>query len=305
MAKRNLHDLPKFEDRWSHVYLERGRVDQDASSLLFTDKEGETRIPIDQLALVMLGPGTRVTHSAIKVLSDNNCLVAWTGEQGVRLYAHGTGGTHQSRRLLHQAKTWADETERMRVVCRMFEKRFPDPVDRFLPIEALRAMEGVRVRRAYEKLSAQYEVEWTGRAYDQREWRHADPLNRALSSANACLYGICHAAILSGGYSPAIGFVHTGKMLSFVYDVSDLYKIELTVPAAFQVVSESTQDVERRVRIRCRDMFHESRLIKRILPDIAEVLDVGDDTRESADELEGRAVTLADRTAQRRILGES
>lgn len=305
MAKRNLHDLPKFEDRWSHVYLERGRIDQDASSLLFTDQEGETRIPIDQLALVMLGPGTRISHRAVKVLSDNNCLVAWTGEQGVRLYAHGTGGTHQSRRLLQQARIWADERERMRVVCRMFARRFPDPVDPFLPIEALRAMEGVRVRRAYERLGEEHGVEWSGRLYDQREWRYADPLNRALSSANACLYGICHAAILSGGYSPAIGFVHTGKMLSFVYDVADLYKVELTVPTAFEVVAQGTEDVERRVRMRCRDAFHQSRLIKRILPDIAEVLDVGDDPGESADELEGRAVTLADRTAQRSILGES
>jgi CRISPR-associated protein Cas1 len=155
-------------------------------------------------------------------------------------------------------------------------------------------MEGARVRNAYRTLASQYGVHWQGRLYNQDDWDWSDPLNRALSAANACLYGICHAAILSAGYSPAIGFIHTGKMLSFVYDIADLYKTDLTVPTAFKTVAENPRDVERRVRYACRDTFYQTKLMQRILPDIAEVLDARDDLEESPGEFEGRAVSMAD-----------
>jgi CRISPR-associated protein Cas1 len=304
MPKKDLHELPKFQDRWSHLYLEHGRIDVEASSILFYDKDGQIKVPVDQLAFLMLGPGTRVSHAAMKTLAENNCLVCWTGEQGVRLYAASTGGTHSAHRLLRQARLWADDSERMKVVLRMYQKRFSERLDPSWPIEKVRALEGQRVRREYEMIAKAYGVEWKGRNYDQGQWNAADPLNRALSAANACLYGICHAAILSAGYSPAIGFVHTGKMLSFVYDVADLYKTQVAVPSAFSVVKAGPEEVERRARIECRNVFHETKLMDRILPDIAEVLDAGDDAGEVPGEFEGRAVTLADRTAERRLLGE-
>jgi CRISPR-associated protein Cas1 len=134
---------------------------------------------------------------------------------------------------------------------------------------------------------------WKGRRYDQNDWNKGDPINRALSAANACLYGLCHAGILSAGYSSALGFIHTGKMLSFVYDIADLYKTELTVPVAFKVTAANPNDLERQVRMECRKAFHEFKLMERLLPDIAEVLGVSDDTGEGPDELEGRIVTLA------------
>jgi CRISP-associated protein Cas1 len=291
---RNLHNLPRFADRWTHLYLEHGRLDKDENSLLFRDKEGQTRIPIDQLALVMLGPGTRVTHAAMKALAENNCLVCWTGEQGVRLYAHSTGGTFSAHRILRQARLYADERRRLEVVRRMYKKRFTEHLDPGLTLQQLQGREGDRVRREYAQIAKECGVDWFGRGYDQADWRRADPINRALSAANACLYGICHAAILSAGYSPAIGFIHTGKMLSFVYDIADLYKTQVAVPAAFRAARESVADVERRTRIACRDLFYKDRLMERVLPDIAEVLDAADDLGESPGELEGRAVSLAD-----------
>jgi len=293
---KNLHVLPKFGDRWSHLYLEHGRLEQDAASLAFLTPEGKVEVPVCQLGLLMLGPGTAVTHQAMKALAENNCLVCWTGEQGVRMYAHSSGGTHSSRRLLRQAELYCDPESRRRVVCRMYEKRFPERVAEDTTIDQLRGMEGARVRKAYQQTSQEMNVVWQGRRYDQDDWNWSDPINRALSAANACLYGLCHAAIVSAGYSAAIGFIHTGRMLSFVYDIADLYKTELSIPVAFRTVAEGPADVERRVRFACRDVFYESRLMQRILPDIAEVLDARDDLEESAGELEGRAVSLADRT---------
>jgi len=290
---RTLHELPRFRDRWSYLYLEMGRLDVDADGLCFHQGDSIVPVPIDQLSVVMLGPGSTVTHAAIKSLSQNNCLVAWTGQDGIRLYAASIGGTYSARRLIRQARLVSDEEKRLEVAWRMYRFRFSETIPLVVSLESIRGMEGIRVRRAYAEASRQYGVEWKGRRYDQKDWSKGDPINRALSSANACLYGICHAGILSAGYSSALGFIHTGKMLSFVYDVADLYKTELTIPVAFRVSAQNPPDLERQVRMECRKAFYEFKLMERLLPDIAEVLGVSDDTGESPDELEGRIVTLA------------
>jgi len=301
---KDLHVLPKFSDRWSHLYLDHGRLDQDAAGLCFWDQEGKLAIPIDQLALVMLGPGTAVTHAAMKALAENNCLMCWVGEYGVRVYAHNTGGTHSAARLLRQIAMYCDQDQRLQVALRMYQKRFDNPIPEGTGLDQIRGMEGARVRHTYARLAKEYGVAFTRRDYDQGNWGSADPPNRALSAANACLYGVCHAAILSAGYSPAVGFIHTGSMLSFVYDIADLYKTEITIPVAFRVVAENELDVERRTRRACRDMFYECKLLDRILPDIAEVLNARDDLAERPGELEGRALSLVGGAEEWDIPGE-
>lgn len=293
---RTLHELPPFRDRWSYLYLEYGELDQTSNGLLFSNISHTMNVPINQLSLVMLGPGTTVTHAAVKALAGNNCLLAWTGAEGVRFYAHSTGGTFSSRRLIHQARLVSDEKTRIEVAVRMYKKRFPSETFGAVTLEQLRGMEGYRVRKSYETLAEQFGIKWSGRNYDQGEWDAANPANRALSAANACLYGICHAAIVSVGYSAGLGFIHTGKMLSFVYDVADLYKTELTVPLAFKQAATDRNDLERKVRIACRKAFHDYKLMDKILPDISEVLNAGHDLGEVAGEFEGRAVSLASPT---------
>ena len=302
---RTLHELPPFRDRWSYLYLEYGELDQQASGLVFHNASALTPLPINQLSLLMLGPGTTVTHAAVRALASNNCMLAWVGEEGVRLYAHSTGGTFSARRLLVQARLVSDPALRLDVAKRMYAKRFPGSDLTGRTIEELRGMEGSRVRTAYARLAVKHGVQWDGRRYDQGDWAAATPVNRALSSANACLYGLCHAAIVSAGYSAGLGFIHTGKLLSFVYDIADLYKTEVTIPAAFRIVATETEGIERKVRLECRQAFYDAKLMDRILPDIAEVLgNAGDDLGESAGELEGRAVSLADSADDGGIRGE-
>ncbi len=291
---RTLHELPRFEDRWSYLYLEYGTLDQTSQGLTFGNRTSLTSIPINQLSLVMLGPGTTITHAAVKALAGNSCLLAWTGADGVKLYAHSTGGTFSARRLLRQAQLVSDEKARLEVAVRMFQKRFPGEDLAGKSLEQIRGMEGQRVRAIYTRVAAEHGLEWHGRDYDQADWGAATPANRALSAANSCLYGVCHAAIVSAGYSAGLGFIHTGKLLSFVYDVADFYKTELTVPLAFRLAATEGAPLERAVRMACRAAFYEFRLMERILPDIAEVLDARDDLGEIPGELEGRAVTLAD-----------
>src|SRR5436190_20123567 len=103
-AVQDLRQLPKFRDSLSYLYVEHCRVDKEEQSIAVHDGDGRVPVPCASLALLMLGPGTRVTHAAITTLADNNCLVAWCGEQGVRMYACGMGGTRSAAPLLDQAR---------------------------------------------------------------------------------------------------------------------------------------------------------------------------------------------------------
>lgn len=269
---KDLHLLPKVRDSWSYLYVEHCRVDQEDKAIAVLDADGKVPVPCAALTLLMLGPGTTITHAAVRSLAENGCLVMWTGEYGVRFYAQGMGETRSARNLLRQARLCSNPEWRLEVVRRLYQMRFPEPLDRSLTLRQIRGKEGIRVREAYARASQETGVEWVGRSYRTGNWGAADPINRALSCANSCLYGVCHAAIVSAGYSPALGFIHTGKMLSFVYDVADLYKVQMTVPVAFHTVAEGIQDLEGRVRRACRDVFHSARLLQRIVPDIEEAL---------------------------------
>jgi CRISPR-associated protein Cas1 len=265
---KDLHLLPKFRDSLSFLYVEHARIDRHENAIAFWDADGMTPVPVAALAVLMLGPGTNVTQAAVRVLAENNCLVIWCGEENVRFYASGMGGTRSAAPLLHQARMASDGETRLRVVKRMYRMRFEEDLPEEITVEELRGKEGSRVRTAYARTSAETGVAWSGRNYDRGNWRAADPVNRALSSANSCLYGLCHAAILSAGYSPAIGFIHTGKQLSFVYDIADLYKVDLTIPLAFKIAAGSPPEPERAVRLAMRDIFRETRLVERVIPDI-------------------------------------
>ena len=271
---KNLHELPRFSDKLSYAYFEHAAIDQDAKAIAVHQADGSVSVPAASLAVLMLGPGTSITHAAVKTLADNNCQLIWSGEHGVRFYSHGLGGARSSRNLIRQAKLVSNDLTRLQVVVRMYCMRFDEKIDPGLTLQQLRGKEGVRVRQAYAEASRTYGVPWEGRDYKRSQWTHADPINRALSAANSCLYGLVHAAILSGGYSPALGFIHTGKQLSFVYDVADLYKADFTIPTAFGITASGPVQLEREVRIACRDVFRKPKLMQRILPDIKKALDV-------------------------------
>ncbi|HFH3816641.1 CRISPR-associated endonuclease Cas1 [Pseudomonas aeruginosa] len=118
-------------------------------------------------------------------------------------------------------------------------------------------------------------MDWRARNYDRRKWDAADVPNRCLSAATSCLYGITEAAVLAAGYAPAVGFIHTGKPLSFVYDIADLFKFDTVVPVAFRIAAKAPSQPERDVRLACRDIFRSSKLLTRIIPTIEEVLAAG------------------------------
>lgn len=277
-----LHDLPRFDDKLTYLYVEHAVIEQEDAAIAVHRADGtSTAVPAAALAVLLLGPGTTITHAAVKALGDNNCQAIWVGEHAVRFYAHGLGGARSSRNLLRQAFLCTNDIARLQVVVRMYCMRFDDKPDDGVTLQQLRGKEGIRVREAYAEAAREYGIDWQGRNYDRGNWNAADPVNRALSAANACLYGLCHAAILSGGYSPALGFIHTGKQLSFVYDIADLYKAKYAIPIAFREAAvearggvEGEGGIDSRVRRALRDLFRKERVVEKILPDIAKVFDV-------------------------------
>ena len=274
-----------IKDRISVLFVEKGQIDVLDGAFVLVDKNGvRTHIPVGGVACLMLEPGTRVSHAAAVLASRVGCLLVWVGEAGVRLYSAGQPGGARSDRLLYQAKLALDDDARLKVVRKMYSMRFREEAPAKRSVQQLRGIEGARVRKMYELLARQYRVSWKNRNYDHTEWGSGDVPNRCLSSATACLYGICEAAILAAGYAPAVGFIHTGKPRSFVYDIADIFKFETVVPAAFKIASRNPSNPERQVRLACRDTFRQTRLLRRIIPTIEEVLAAGEVTIPKAHE---------------------
>lgn len=258
------------------VWLRYGNVDVQDGAVVLIDKDGvRTHIPVGGLATLMLEPGTRITHAAIALAAEVGCLVLWMGEGGVRLYSAGQPGGARSDRLLYQAKLALDDDLRLKVIRSMYRFRFQEEPPMRRSIEQLRGIEGVRVRTMYQVLANQYGVTWNRRDYDPHDIKSGDVVNQCLSAANHCLYGLCEAAILAAGYAPAIGFLHTGKPLSFVYDIADLFKFETAVPIAFKIAASNKGEPLRETRLYCRNSFRKHNLLERIIPTIEEVLAAG------------------------------
>lgn len=289
-----LRPIP-LKDRAGMVFLQYGQLDVLDGAFVLVDQNGvRVQIPVGGLACLMLEPGTRVSHAAVVLAAQVGCLLIWVGEGGVRLYAAGQPGGARAERLLFQARTALDDAARLNVVREMYRRRFGEEPPARRSVDQLRGIEGVRVREVYKQLARRHGVDWKARRYEQDDWDAGDIPNRCLSSANACLYGLCEAAILAAGYAPAIGFLHRGKPQSFVYDMADLYKFETVAPAAFQVAGRIAREgrgeggpPERATRIACREIFRRTGLVERIIPDIDAILRAGglappDDAPEAA-----------------------
>ena len=193
-----------MKERISILFLSCGRIDVKDGAFVLIDKNGiRTHIPVGSVACLMLEPGTRVSHAAVALASRVGCLLIWVAESGVRLYASGQPGGARADRLLYQAKLALDDTARLKVVRKMYEIRFQEKPPERRSVEQLRGIEGARVRKLYQLMAKQYKVDWKRRNYDHTDWGSGDIPNRCLSSATACLYGICEAAILAAGYAPA------------------------------------------------------------------------------------------------------
>ena len=278
----DLQALPKLRDSVSYVYVEHAIIEQEDSSIVAIQKDGRIPIPVSSVTCLMLGPGTNITHAAIKAAAENGCLIVWCGENGMHFYASGLGETRSAVNLLRQAELCINPKTRLEVAKRMYIRRFGSITSQDYTLQQLRGMEGIRVREAYKLASKATGIPWSARTYKKDDWNAQDPVNSALSQANALLYSVCQAAIVSLGYSTGLGCIHTGKQLSFVYDIADLYKAEVTIPAAFLSARYPGSELSAAVRKNCRIYFQQAHLLKRIPEDIEWIFDLpGSEHRES------------------------
>lgn len=260
----NLRALSRYSDSLSCAYLEHAVIEREDHSIAAFTANGRITLPAANLSSLVLGPGTRITHAAVKVLADCGVVLAWAGADGLSFYACGQAKTRLSAGIELQARSWADPERHMQVVRSMYQFRFSEQLSAGLTLQQILGKEGVRVRDSYQRLAAEFGVDWKGRRYNRDQWEEADPVNRGLSAANAALYAVVLAGIHSIGFSPSLGFIHTGKQLSFVYDIADLVKTETSMPAAFEAAAAGPEGVESRARRILRDRCSYERLQDRL-----------------------------------------
>ena len=270
-------NLPQVKDRYPFIYLERGRLEVDDSSVKWIDCDcNVVRIPCATVNTILLGPGTTVTHEAVKVLAASNCCVSWVGEDSMLFYAVGQTPTANTTNMREQMILAADPKKATEVARRMFAKRFNGAELVGKSLKEMMGMEGYRVRQIYEKMAIKYQVGWKGRSYQPGKFEMGDVTNQFLTSANAALYGILSSAIYSMGYSPHIGFIHSGSPLPFVYDMADLYKEYLCIDLAFSLTVEVAGRYEKeKISSAFRNRVLEIDLLAKIGEDIKSVLTGG------------------------------
>lgn len=272
IKKADLMALPRAQDRITFLYLEKCKINRSNGAITARDDEGIVHIPAAAISVLLLGPGTEISHRAMELAGDTGVSVVWVGEHGVRFYAGGSALTNHSTYLVRQAEMVSNTRKHLKVAKKMYQLRFPNEDVSSLTMQQLRGREGSRIRKLYQSLSEQYDVGWFGRDYDPEDYEKSDPVNKSLSAGNACLYGLAHAVICSLGCSPGLGFVHVGHECSFVYDIADLYKAETTIPLAFKIASEKPEDIGAETRRQLRDRFKSGHILDRMVHDIKMLL---------------------------------
>lgn len=278
-VKTRIADMPRVSDRVTFIYVEHAKINRVDGAVTVAESRGIVRIPVAIIGILFLGPGTDISHRAMELLGETGTSVAWVGERGIRNYAHGRSLSHTARFLEAQASLVSNTRTRVHVAREMYQMRFSGDDVSELTMQQLRAKEGARMRRIYRTLSQEYQVTWDGRTYDPDNYEGSDPVNQALSAANVALYGLVYSAIAALGMAAGLGFVHTGHDLSFVYDIADLYKAEITIPIAFQVASQyqEGEDVGRTTRQKVRDAFANGKVLSRIIRDIQNLMGIDGD----------------------------
>lgn len=281
--KPSRDSLPLAKDRWTPIYLEHGRLEVDDSSVKWIGADRTVlRVPIATLSALLLGPGTSVTHAAVKACADVNTPLVWVGEQGMRFYASGVTSTHDSSNARRHAELYANRKCRLEIAKRMFLCRFPQDVVEVKKLEELRGMEGKRIKLLYAEMGKKYGVQWKGRLYDSNHWHLADGINKAISAANASLYALCASIICSMGFLPQLGFIHCSGTMPFVFDIADIYKPETTLPAAFQTLSLDSDADEQKVLTVLKMKIEQANLLQRIPKDIYSLLSINDNSKNNS-----------------------
>ena len=269
-------------DRHGLVWLSRGHLLVENGTLRFQTvgggglRSGDYAIPFQMVSILLLGPGSTVSHDALRLCARHGtCLVA-VGEDGVRAYTAPALGPDHSAIARRQASLWADSDKRIELARVMYAWRMGEMFPH-RELAALRGMEGARMRALYQAVASQYGVKWHGRRYDRAKPDGADLPNQAINHAATAVRAAASVAVTSVGALPQLGFIHEDSGIAFVLDIADLYRGEVTLPVAFGAVRAHKRDrsipLERRVRRLAGREFRRRKLISVMIGRIKELFD--------------------------------
>lgn len=272
-------------DRHGLIWLSRGKLFVEDGTLHFicTDSDdlstGDYAIPYQNVSLILLGPGSTVSHDALRILARHGTLLAAVGEGGVKFYTAPPMGQGRSAVARAQARLWADANERLSVARRMYAFRF----GKILPhrdIAVLRGIEGARMKETYKLTADRFRVPWHGRRYDRSNPNGADIPNQAINHAATFVECAADVAVAAVGALPPLGFIHEDSSNSFTLDIADLFRADVTIPIAFKVARRALDDpnliLERALRREAAAEFRRAKLIPRMIDRIKELLHVDD-----------------------------
>ncbi|HYE00985.1 MAG TPA: type I-E CRISPR-associated endonuclease Cas1e [Alphaproteobacteria bacterium] len=259
------------------IYVERCRLAIDNGSLVLTfDEKGEMlELPYQRLNAILLGPGSAITHDAVRHCSAHGTCLAFVGVEGSRLYTAPPLFDRDSELARQQAIRWASEATRIAVAKRMYAKRFGE-TPRATSLDSLRGMEAARIKRSYELIARQIGVAWHGRRFDRANPEGDDLPNQAINHVVTALEAGVAIAVQATGTLPPLGFLHEDSAKSWVLDLCDLYRTTVTVPIAFRCAKRaaagSAETLDRLCRRAVSDHMRESGFIDTVIDDIKELL---------------------------------
>lgn len=265
--------LSRASDRISLLYVEMAKIEQSEHGVQINSGDTISEIPITTISCLILGPGTSITHKAITNISKAGCSICWMGMDQAVFYAYGEPTTNKSKNILKQIHYHESKMLHTQVVHKMYNFRYPNDKVKSMSLEELRGFEGKKMKEAYSYWADEYDVVWNGRRYDAKNFNGSDLTNKYLTALNHILYAITEAIILIMGFSPAIGFIHTGHMSSFVFDISDLFKEEITIPLAFKLTKELGYFDRHKMIKAYRDLITEKKVIKRMVNYLEELFE--------------------------------
>ena len=280
IVKPKLHELPRSIDRVSFVYLDQTAINVDGGSIVAWREDVRLVIPAASIVCLILGPGSKITHDAVKLLGQAGTTIVWMGADQTRFYAAGRPLSASSKMVEAQARLVSDKRKRLACAKKMYGMRFPGiDASSKTTMDSLRGMEGARMREIYRHEADRVGIEWKGRipTFNSIEIMADDDstniVNRSMTIGNQILYAILLGILNAVGMSPGLGVIHCGCAESLVYDLSDLYKAEITIPVAFDVavsgvgVSEFSK-IDRLTRTQIRQEVKDCELLKRSISDL-------------------------------------
>jgi CRISPR-associated protein Cas1 len=279
-----------YKDRHGLLWLSRGRLVVEDGTLHFHAASGpefaagDYTIPFQMLSLVLLGPGTTVSHDSLRLLARHGTGLVAVGENGVKMYSAPPLGKDISALARCQVKMWHNPNLKLEIARRMYVWRFGE-IPAAGEIAVLRGIEGMRIKEVYKLQASKHGISWRGRRYDRANPDSADLPNQAINHAATAVEAAAMIAVAATGTIPQLGFIHEDTYISFPLDIADLFRSEVVIPEAFQAVSQydekGNMTIEQAVRYRVGKVLREKKVIPRMIDRIKELFDADDSNSNS------------------------